>query len=349
MKLALCAAAMLAASGVTSGPQQPRSAFLGFKGTAAFEQAHPDKETSVLTLKGVDPKMDWDEMIASWNIHARAPAELTVCAIVSGQRFCLGVWRQPGGKSTSVDGQKNEVGRVSTDTLQLVKPARTVDIELTLKGADATLKFFGISFLNSSAPREGVAAEPAAYGRTLNAPMISQMAFPRGKELCSPTSVTMDLRYWSEKLERPDLSAEVPHVSDCVWDEAFKGAGNWPFNTAFAGSLPGVRAYVTRLSTVAELEQWIAAGIPVVCSASLPMLEGKPRPHGDSGHLVLLVGFEKNGDPIFNDPGWTHEIRHTYKRENFEAAWDTSKRTVYMIYPESTKVPEDRLGHWFAG
>jgi hypothetical protein len=27
-------------------------------------------------------------------------------------------------------------------------------------------------------------------------------------------------------------------------------------------------------------------------------------------------------------------------------AWKTSKNTVYLVYPESAKIPKNRLGHW---
>ena len=54
-----------------------------------------------------------------------------------------------------------------------------------------------------------------------------------------------------------------PEVAAGVSDHGFKFlTGNWTFNTAFAGTLPGMRAYVI-FSDISELEDWIAAGIPV--------------------------------------------------------------------------------------
>ena len=45
------------------------------------------------------------------------------------------------------------------------------------------------------------------------------------------------------------------------------GAGNWPFNTAYAANLTG-DAFVTRLTSLREAERFIAAGIPLAASIS---------------------------------------------------------------------------------
>ena len=97
---------------------------------------------------------------------------------------------------------------------------------------------------------------------------------------------------------------------------------------------------------MSELEDWIAAGLPVVVSVDYTALKGEAgRP---SGHLVVCVGFTEQGDVIVNDPGTRHEIRRTFPRKHLIAAWDRSHRTVYLIYPESARVPLDRFGHWFS-
>ena len=41
--------------------------------------------------------------------------------------------------------------------------------------------------------------------------------------------------------------------------------------------------------------------------------------------------------------------RRVYLREKVANAWKKSKNTVYLIYPETAKVPADRLGHWDSG
>jgi hypothetical protein len=33
-------------------------------------------------------------------------------------------------------------------------------------------------------------------------------------------------------------------------------------------------------------------------------------------------------------------------REKVANAWKKSKNAVYLIYPETARIPPDRLGHW---
>jgi len=157
----------------------------------------------------------------------------------------------------------------------------------------------------------------------------------------------MVLAYWSRQLGKPELDRDVPEVVEGVYDPNWPGTGNWSFNTAYAGSLPGLRAYVTRLTDLSELEDWVMRQVPVVVSVCYDLLRGRPR-NRDSGHLVVCVGFTKEGDVIVNDPGTRTGVRKTFARENLARAWANSKNTVYLIHPEGWRPPRDRFGHWHA-
>jgi hypothetical protein len=159
----------------------------------------------------------------------------------------------------------------------------------------------------------------------------------------------MVLAYWAAKENNPAWNLDAPEVAAGVGDHGFKFlTGNWTFNTAFAGTLPGMRAYVTRFSDIAELEEWIAAGIPVIISARYDLLQDG-RADDFNGHLTVCRGFTAEGDLIINDP-WTdlsvESVQHVYKRANVARAWATSRNTVYLVHPEGAKVPKDKFGHW---
>ena len=156
----------------------------------------------------------------------------------------------------------------------------------------------------------------------------------------------MILAWWAEALKRDELNRTVPDVAKEVFDPNWPGTGNWPFNTAYAGSFPGMRAYVSRFSDVSELEDWIAGGIPVAVSVAYSVLKDTPAREGQDGHIVVCVGFTNSGDVIVNDPGTRREIRRVFPRENLVKAWARSHNTVYLIYPEDAKIPETRYGHW---
>ncbi|MBI1756131.1 MAG: C39 family peptidase [Fimbriimonas ginsengisoli] len=341
--------------------------------------------TTSCELEALQPGLNWDEAIVSWNVRPAAGARLKVEARVvypdtTTKWYVMADWSLDGPR-TSVDGQRDDYGDVLTDTLSVRRAGGALQLrltgtckdpgpQLTLLGVEFSTKPPSVQAAEPLKPGEAVSAVPqaappstpataagarapepnrAAWGKVLEAPKKVQHDYPHGNVLCSPTSLSMVLGYWSGQLARPDLSHDVPEVEASVWDVAYKGAGNWPFNMASAGSHPGIRAYVARLASVRELEDWVVAGGPVVASVSLQLLKGKTLDRKtEQGHLVVLVGFSKEGDPVFNDPN-EHDRLSTYKRADFEAAWAYSQRTVYLVYPESFVPPKCPEGHWLPG
>src|SRR5205807_9833493 len=102
---------------------------------------------------------------------------------------------------TSVSKQKNDDGNVITDTLFLTKGCDRVQVRLTLGGNKRPkLKFLGLCLLDSNAKPSRLPPNRAAWGRTIPVPERSQMAYPNGKVLCSPTTVSMMMTYWSKQL-----------------------------------------------------------------------------------------------------------------------------------------------------
>ena len=262
--------------------------------------------------------------------------------------YVMGLWsgdpkRHP---RESVLNQKDQDGNVDTDTLILKKPAERFQLRLTLggDGQQPKMKFLGVCLTDTKATPSAMLSSKEAWGKTIDVPQRAQMAYPNGGVLCSPTTVSMIMTYWSEQLQRPELDHDVPDLVQAIYDAKWKGTGNWPFNTAYAGSYPGIRAYVTRMTDLAEVEAWIAAGFPVglsVCSDRLHR-----RGPGPNGHLIVCVGFTKDGDVVVNDPGSTKNVRRVYPRPDLIYAWAYSHNTAYIIYPETAKLPANQWDHW---
>ena len=90
-----------------------------------------------------------------------------------------------------------------------------------------------------------------------------------GNSWCSPTSTSMLLAFHDRLPAPSDYAWVEPGFPDRfvvqaarhVFDYAYKGAGNWSFNTAYAGR-HGADAFVTRLRSLTEVETFIAAGRP---------------------------------------------------------------------------------------
>jgi hypothetical protein len=134
-----------------------------------------------------------------------------------------------------------------------------------------------------------------------------------------------------------------------TYDYQYRGAGNWPFNTAYAATRVD-RAFVTRLRSLREAEAFIRAGIPVVASIAFGsgQLSGAPI-SASNGHLLVIVGFTASGDVVVNDPAASTNagVRRTYDRGQFENAWlPRSGGTVYVIADKAHPLPASPRGNW---
>ena len=331
-----------------SAARAPRFQFLGitrFRGFVVTMEAGQRTTTSpVLTSAG-----DWDQLIVSWNADTPPGASVRVQARALGDGratrwYEMGFWAATGHAPprSSVPNQQDSDGTVETDTLILKAPWRRAQIRVISDGP-ASLNFLGLSLTNSKADAQERPPNRRAWGRELPVPALSQRAFSGGDGWCSPTSLAMTLGYWARQAHRPIWGVGVPECAAGVFDDAWQGTGNWPFNTAFAGSLPGLRAYVTRLDGVRALEDWIAQGVPVVLSVSVRLGHGDEP--GDSGHLVVCTGFTPAGDLIVHDP-WTRldkgeSVRRIYRRVQLAALWRKSNHAVYIIHPTNLHPPQE--------
>jgi hypothetical protein len=337
--------ALLACPNGFAAAPGPTVALLTFASFTNFTRTTNAAET-VLTSPALDPGLTWDELIVSWN--AMTNVTLTVEARAQSDSeparwFNLGRWSgDPNlGLRTSVNGQRDDIGHVETDTLSLVKPARKAVVRVTLRGPESGLKYLAVCFANAHAVAASRVADKAAWGRMVDVPVRSQADYPEGVDKwCSPTSTTMLLAFWARDLKRPELDFDVRVTAAGVFDPGWAGTGNWVFNTAFAGAQTGIRACVARFEDVSQLEAWTQNGIPVAVSVSYGLLKGGAKPLPGDGHIVVVCGFTIEGEVVANDPGVRQErVRRTFPRADFVRAWERSHRTAYLVWPEVQNVP----------
>lgn len=337
--------------------------YFGWDSLDAWHKANPadsDKRETILVSPPIEPGIQVREVIPSWNASSPgASAIRTSIRAKVGERwtrwFEFGDWALDPARHAreSVPGQKDPDGRVDTDTLILAQPPSILEMRVTLiadaDGAQPRVRFAGIALSDATPLSADLPPNRQAWGRVLDVPERSQVVYPEGRNSwCSPTSTSMILAYWGQTRHRAELSnLDVPEVARGVNDPKWPGTGNWAFNMAYAGAMPGLRAYVVRLSDPSELEDWIVAGYPVAISVSYDYLRGREKRRASDGHLVVCRGFTEKGEIVVNDPGTRSPIRRVFPRQDLIKGWGHSRFTAYVILPEDAQPPKDRFGHWF--
>lgn len=299
-----------------------------------------------------------DHLIPSW--HATTPPGTWIQMHVRAKLatgwtgwYRLPIWSSDAAslKRHSVKLPSDATGGVDVDTFFLKSPqtASAYQLSVTLFSTSPTVSP-RVHMIAAVASRDAAkypqtSPDRAVWGTDLPVPGRSQ-ALPEykdkgfgggGEVWCSPTSTSMVMEYWSHVLSSAPLNLSVPDAAAGCFDWVYNGTGNWPFNTAFA-SAQGLFGVVTRLYSMTEAEAWIKAGVPLIISISFKPGELPGAPISKTnGHLIVVRGFDKNGDVIVNDPAARDNaaVHLTYPRAALEAAWTHSHRTAYLIYPRS--------------
>jgi len=325
-----------------------------------------------------EPGFPFTRLIPSWN--AETPEGTWIGIDIQTRRpgggetkwWSFGTWAYGDAtiKRASVKGQRDGDGNVDTDVLLTSAPMSAYRVRLTLSRAVGSPQTPVVRLVTAVAsdPATATTTIPSPLGpgagRELSVPPYSQEIhggeYPEydggGEAWCSPASTAMVLSFWG-KGPSPSETAwvaaryadpQVDHAARYTYDATYGGAGNWPFNTAYAARY-GSRAFVTQLRSLNEAERFIAAGIPLVASVRIApgALPGFLLPQGSPGHLLVISGFTASGDVISHDPAANSnaEVRRVYGRARFEQAWlGGSQGTVYVIHPPTTPLPERVTG-----
>jgi len=275
---------------------------------------------------------------------------------------------------TSVGGQGDADGFVSIDTFFAKDhPAIAYRLRATLyrksgTTASPTLSRLSAIAMNTTNQKMNFPSTSTITSQIdLGVPQYSQEIhhgdFPQydngGEAWCSPTSTSMVVSYWSgltgtnynptpaeyswvtAALGQNHNDPWVDFTARAVFDYHYNGAGNWPFNAAYAASR-GLVGDVTALHNLREAEPFIKDGIPLVASVAWNSNKLDGGIKSTNGHLMVIGGFTANGNVIAYDPASTDDsvVRHVYDREQFERAWiPASGGIVYLIRPAGWPTP----------
>ncbi len=324
----------------------------------------------------VTPGFGFTSLIASWNASTPADSWLGVEVRVSADGigwsrwYSLGTWAETDTEihRATGPGQGDGTTRVRADELSR-RDGRTwsayqLRVVLARRPGSAavpSVRLLGavVSRLPPDPPTETSAPGPGT-GVELEVPRYSQQlhrgSYPQwangGEAWCSPSSTAMVLGRWGRGpapeeyawVREGAADRFVVHVVRGVFDYGYPGAGNWAFNTAYAGRY-GTTAFVTRLRSLAEAERLVAAGVPLVATVAFGPDELTGAGYRTDGHLLTVVGFTDSGDVICNDPA-SHElpsddeVRVVYDRAEFERVWlGSAGGVVYVVHPDDVPLP----------
>src|SRR5438105_11263125 len=322
----------------------------------------------------------WNELVSSWNAQTPPGTWIQVemkPTLENGhvaKWYVLGQWTY--GDSdfhrTSVGHQGDADGYVAIDTF-FAKDHDAVSYRLRVTlfrrtGSNASPTFTRLSAIasNYTNPKGSFPSATTMNGTPvdLGVPQYSQELhhneFPQfdngGEAWCSPTSTSMVVAYWdamfpgngyapsaAETSWVPYAEPWVDYTARYVYDYHYNGAGNWPFNTAYAAGR-GLVGDVTMLHNLGEAEPFIQAGIPLVASVAwnANQLDGSDI-KSTNGHLLVIEGFTADGSQVIvNDPASPDDasVKHYYDREQFERVWvPASGGIVYEIRPAGFPTP----------
>ncbi len=307
------------------------------------------------------------QLVPSWT--ARTPPgswiEVELQAVTAeGRRtkwYVMGRWSEHGEPRTSVAGQGDDDGDVAVDTFVARRPVTAYRVRVRACGAGARVD--GLAVMASALPPHPSGSPPSGREPVeLDVPALWQHAHAGhhpeydggGANWCGPAATSMVLAYWGRGPD--DLGwvgggcphPAVDHAARGTYDRSYLGTGNWPFNVAYAGSY-GLRGFVTRLRSAAELERFARAGIPVVVSLSFKERELPGSGYSTSGNLMVVTGFTAGGDVRVNDPAVPDgRVRRVYPRAAFERVWLRSSGSggiTYVLHPPEMSLPESD-GNW---
>lgn len=306
------------------------------------------------TLPWWEPGFAFADLVPWWEAETPDGSWIEVAAQAGSERgwHTLACWQA----GPDAPRRTSPVGdpEVDTDTWRPATSPVTCRLRVRLQasadGRPPVVRRLG-AVVAAGAARATTSAPLRPRTRILDVPRVSQLTWAEegGRGWCSPTAVAMVLAHAGTLPATTDSGGvDVAAAAREVFDPAYDGTGNWPFNTAWAATVAG-HAFVTRLRDLRDAERFVDAGIPLVASVAYAHgdLPGAPTP-GTDGHLLVVRGFTAAGDVVTNDPAAPSKrsVRRTYRRAALERAWlDGSGGLAYVIHRADQALPK---GPWLA-
>ncbi len=137
-----------------------------------------------------------------------------------------------------------------------------------------------------------------------------------GGSICSPTSVSMILRSYGIQVDPLQFARDT-------YDSYYDMFGIWPRVVQNASEY-GLDGIVTCYRSWSQASQVLNAGGRIAMSVGLPLY---------SGHLMMLAGFNANGDPIVHDPARSNGYAYVFNKSDLSHSWFDKGGIAYTFFP----------------
>ena len=280
------------------------------------------------TSPTIDADFPFTELIPSWNVtvpdETGARFEVRVKDAASGEWspwLYIGYWGRITREKTTTEFAR---GQVDIDELVLTQPANAFEIRSTLynyrlgdRAHSPTLRRVSAAYSRKATGPSTLPAVTSITPTTLPVPFRAQGVEDRAisGSICSPTSTSMVLAWAGTALPTAQNAMTI-------WDDDYALFGNWNRAVQFAGSL-GYDAWLERFDNMDQVRARLREGQPVI--ASIRFRKGEfPSSvlQQTAGHLIVVRGFDANGDLICNDPASKDRGEAVvYKSDELARAW----------------------------
>ena len=147
-----------------------------------------------------------------------------------------------------------------------------------------------------------------------------------GGSICSPSSTAMIIRSYGIEVDPYDFAVKT---RDLYW----KLYGVWPRNVQHA-HMHGLKGHVSRYRTWSEAYEVLKNGGRIAMSLGKPLY---------GGHLIMLAGFDENGDPILHDPGSKSGYKRQYNKTDISKSWFDKGGISYTFYLEDNELANENF------
>jgi hypothetical protein len=298
------------------------------------------------TSRVVETPFPFNELIPSYNIDVPEGSGFMVEVRVGRGHdgwspfYYFGKWGAAGAMQDKT--VRSEHGAVNIDYFQSSQTFDRVQYRVHLfpspAGSSPMLRRFALAYSNTTddakryqhLSEKRVPGSEKEWQRRLPVPWRSQLSEDAAiaGEVCSPTSVAMVMAY--RGIDRP-----TAEVACAVYDVENKIYGNWARAVQGAYTF-GVPGYLMRFGDWATVKACIGEGHPIIASIRIGkgQLSNQPR-RVSGGHLIVIVGFDGNGNVHVNDPGVSSEQQGTMSHpiEDLTKVWLANGGVGYVLLP----------------